>query len=310
MESRTSFALPPTACPSPTCVLEASDFTDFQRMADYKSPLISHISFLRPEGAKPQPVERKLFWGAGGFSDDEENSCAIVLPRAPQLTDTQILSSGRSLTLSALKGLKGYSEFNPGESLIRFLEQFFYGEQSEYFQIDLSPPQIALAKSLLLQRVPRNHNKWLVQTITSMNETNYKKVCASITDHIKLHRTNIAGHLVFSKLVAFSRERPGLELLAAVEMPKNQIFSVEFFKKVFSTPGFKEQFEATCKSAEFKQFVLETSRRNFQRVIKSVLYAAKLTEEDPSVKITQKVNLGLAKGQLDQIHLPFKRYLS
>lgn len=217
---------------------------------------------------------------------------------------------GKTLSLSKVKYLKGFKEFVPGESLLSFLKGFFYGKSSDFSSITLTPQQVKLIRVLLIQRVPPNHNRWLLEMINSMDEKNVSKVCGLIQDRVKLHRTNIAGHFIFSKLVLFCRGRSDLAPLDNIEMPKKQIFSVQYFKTMFSAPGFKESFVRVVKSPEFRDYIVEFSKSRFDKVIKSVLFAAQLVQGDSSVKIVQKVNLGLSFGQIEKIMEPFKKYIA
>lgn len=245
----------------------------------------------------------------GSSNHENRIEFSLSIPLEKKLSDEEVLSSGKILNLSSIKELDGYKRFEPGEELIAFLQLFFYGEVERETVPELSEDQIELLRVVLIQRASGKHNQWLQQQINMIDNKNYLKVCAMLQERIKIHKSNISSHFVFSKLAKFCEGKRELGLLSELSLPRNMIFNVRYFSRIFAQPGFKEAFCCTISNEEFKRYLLEASIANFKRSIKSILYAARLSISHSELEISQKVNLGLTKGEIDRILSSFKKYL-
>lgn len=282
-----------------------------------KSPLSSAETVCSPRRSLPRGFQSQVDFllSLPRVAEEEirnpENRVefSLNIPLEKRLSDEEVLASGKPLNLSSIKDLDGYKEFEPGPELVEFLQLFFYGVVGGETVPELSEDQIELLRVVLGQRASGKHNQWLQQQIRMIDGGNYLKVCAVLQERIKIHKSNISSHFVFSKLAKFSEGKPELGLLSGLDLPRNMIFNVRYFSRVFAQPGFKEIFRSTTGSEEFRRYLIAASIANFKRSIKSILYAAKLSLCHSQLRISQKVNLGLTKAEIDRVLSSFKKYL-
>lgn len=311
MLEKTSISTLYTAENSPIFTFDPSFFSFDERCYDKITPSIPEISFLKSRPISEKLTKEDAISATVTFlaSNNQEEAITVSLPNRRALTDEEILSSGKSISLSTLKSLRIFSEFNSEENLSLFLEVFFFGKKGEFDSLDLNPKETLLLKGVLLQRIPSKHNRWLINMIKSLNNENYKQVMKMIEGHIILHRNNICEHFIFCKLIAFCQGKSEFKVLSSIELPANKLLTSNFLKSTFSVSGFKDEFKNVCSSEKFRQSLIESSKKNFRLAAKGLLFAAELSLEKPELNICPKVNLGVTAIQVESINAFFRKYL-
>lgn len=311
MSEKTSISNLCTADNSPFFTFESSYFTFDQRCYEKVTPSIPDISFLKCRSNSERSAKDDVIPTAvtSLTLKSEEETMTIFIPNTREKSDSEILSSGKPISLSTLKNLRKFSEFNSEENLTRFLELFFFGKKGDFELVDLNEKETLLLKRVLLQRIPSKHNRWLVNMVNNINKDNYKKIMKTVEGHVTLHRNNICEHFIFCKVISFSRGKSNYKFLSSFEFPVNKLLTTDFLKTTFSVSEIKTEFRNVFNSESFREILVESSRKNFRVAAKGLLFAAELSLEKPELNVCPKVNLGVTAIQVDNINFFFRKYL-
>lgn len=311
MSEKTSISNLCTAENSPFFTFESSYFTFDQRCNEKVTPIIPDISFLKSRSISEKLTKDEVISMAvtSLTLKSEEETMTICLPNTREKTDSEILSSGKPISLSTLKNLRIFSEFNCEENLTRFLELFFFGKKGDFELIDLTEKETLLLKRVFLQRIPSKHNRWLINMVNNISKDNYKKIMKTVEGHITLHRNNICEHFIFCKVISFCRGNSDYKFLSSFEFPVNKLLTTDFLKTTFSVSEIKNEFRNVFNSESFRESLIDSSRKNFRVAAKGLLFAAKLSLEKPELNICPKVNLGVTAIQVENINSFFRKYL-